>query len=147
MRDGGCLRDLPLPISSFVLSSPRLSAVLQRGWRSGEWERGWCARIQFRLVPGSGKRFIGFVTLWCWLSPWGRKEQKRGGVWGRAEMQFPCGCDVFNLLLTISHVLSDSSVEFWMRRKAVPAFTVFQGACSQSPQIKVQAVQGGNCTY
>lgn len=54
-------------------------------------------------------------------------------------MQFPCGCDVFNLLLTISHVLSDSSVEFWMQRKAVPAFTLFWGVRPQSPQIKVQA--------
>lgn len=62
-------------------------------------------------------------------------------------MQFPCGCNVFNLLLTISHVLSDSSVEFWMQRKAVPAFTVFQGARPQSPRIKVWALQGLNLVY
>lgn len=59
-------------------------------------------------------------------------------------MQFPRGCDVFNLLLTISHALSDNSVEFWMHRQAVPAFTVFQGVCPQSPLIKVCAVQGVN---
>lgn len=60
---GGGVSDLPFPISSFVLSSPRLSAVLRRGWQSGERRRGWCAHIQFRLVPGSGKHFIGFVPL------------------------------------------------------------------------------------
>lgn len=60
-------------------------------------------------------------------------------------MQFPCGCDVFNLLLTISHVLSDSSVEFWMQRKAVLAFTVFWGVRPQSPQIKVQAAHSYLC--
>lgn len=59
-------------------------------------------------------------------------------------MQFPCGCNVFNLLLTISHALSDSSVEFWMQRKAVPALTVFQGVHPQPLQIKVWAVQGVN---
>lgn len=62
--------------------------------------------IQFSLVPGSGKHFIGFVTLWCWLSPWGRKSKTRGEGGGGA-VPFPCGCNVFNLLLTISHELSD----------------------------------------
>lgn len=59
-------------------------------------------------------------------------------------MQFPCGCDVFNLLLTISHVLSDSSVAFWMHRQAAPAFTVFQGVCAPSHLIKVQAAHEVN---
>lgn len=45
MRDGERgVSDLPFPVSSFVLSSPRLSAVLRRGWQSGgEEERLVCA--------------------------------------------------------------------------------------------------------
>lgn len=86
---------MPVPLFSCQL----WSTVWQEEERENEWE--WI----IELTPSSGKHFIGFVSLWCWLSPWGRADHWVN-VWVREGIQVSLWLlyRVCNLLLTISSV-------------------------------------------
>lgn len=74
------------------------SAAQQEEEKENEWE--WTIELPSSL----GKCFIGFGSLWCQLSPWGREGQGVSMCIERRNTGSPhiCYSHVCNLLLTVS---------------------------------------------
>lgn len=74
------------------------SAAQQEEEKEKEWE--WTIELPSSL----GKCFIGFGSLWCQLSPWGREGQGVSMCVERRNTGSPhiCYSHVCNLLLTVS---------------------------------------------
>lgn len=97
---------------SCVLLSTRINFLAGRREREDEWE--WI----IELTPSSGKCFIGFVSLWCWLSPWVSRPVSDHGGWGEGT-----GSLSLWLLRHVCNLLTTSAVP-WSRGPDPGARTV-----------------------